>query len=134
MGTRSIPNVNPTVREIHRRMVAAGLNNYSFAKKIGVNDTYFRDMYKSQSAGPRISFLPAIAAALECKVSDLLNPSIADPASREPEVGSEEDQAEEIALMGLWRILTPEARRRIMRAIIREVSKSPTSIEGDIAD
>lgn len=120
-------NSSILVREIYRRMQAAGLNPTSLARDAGRNPTYFRDLFKSDGTNPKVEFLPGIARALHCSVNDLLDPR---GAKSEPDLSGSEYQAEEIALLGLWRLLSEAGRRRVMRAIIREAR----AIAGDIPE
>jgi len=113
-------NVSPLVRAIFARMNQLGLTPFSLAAKTGRNATYFRDLFQGRSAAPSTKFLPAIAAALECEVADLLKP---ESACAEPNVDGEVYKADEIALLTFWRGLSPAAKARVMRAIIREGTK-----------
>jgi transcriptional regulator with XRE-family HTH domain len=66
------PAASPLAREIHRRMRATGLSAIALSSMIGANKSYFRDLFEGRARTPNLKFLPAIAAALGCEVSDLL--------------------------------------------------------------
>lgn len=116
-ASRLSPDVPPLVREIHRRMVEAGLNPYSLAQKVGRGESYFRDLFRGKSRTVSGEFLPSIAAALGCSEEDLLRPGKADSG---PSPGGEPDEVKEAALLGFWRMLTEQGQRRVMELIIRE--------------
>lgn len=118
---RLAPSVSHLVRAIFSRMVRLGLTPASLAAKTGRNATYFRDLFQGRSRAPSAQYLPAIAAALECEVADLLHPR--EPGS-EPGARGDVYELEEIALIGFWRVLSDAGRRRVMRAIIREADKA----------
>ena len=118
---RVSPHVTPLVREIYRRMVAAGLTASSLAAKIGRNESYFRDLFRGRSRAPSADFLPAIAEALGCEVAELVHPG--EPGGQ-PGAGGEAYQPDEVALIGFWRVLSVEGKHRVMRAIIREANRA----------
>lgn len=115
------PGASRLVREIFRRMNLLGLTPTSLAAKTGRNATYFRDLFQGRSAAPSTKFLPAIAEALECEVADLLNPR--EPGS-EPTAHGDTDKLDEIALIGFWRSLSEDGKRRVLRSIIREANRA----------
>ena len=117
---RLAPSASPQVRAIYERMMKLGLTPTSLAAAIGRNETYFRDLFQGRSRAPSAQYLPAIAEALQCEVSDLLNPG---GAGGEPSANGEVYQPDEIALIGLWRVLNEEEKRHIMRTIIREAAQ-----------
>lgn len=57
--------------ELRRRMVEAGFNQKSLARKAGLNETAVRDILKGRSRNPRIDTLEAIARRLGCSVPQL---------------------------------------------------------------
>ena len=115
------PGASRLVREIFRRMNLLGLTPTSLAAKTGRNATYFRDLFQGRSAAPSTKFLPAIAEALECEVTDLLNPR--EPGIQPTDQG-DTDKLDEIALIGFWRSLSDAGKRRVMRSIIREADRA----------
>jgi transcriptional regulator with XRE-family HTH domain len=120
--------VSPLVRAIFTRMNQLGLTPFSLAAKTGRNATYFRDLFQGRSAAPSAKFLPSIAEALECEVSDLLKP---ESSGGEPNVDGEVYKADEIALLTFWRALSPAAKARVMRAIIREGTRARQGLPED---
>lgn len=117
---RLSPYATPLVREIYRRMVAAGLNPFSLAQRTGRGESYYRDLFRGKSRSPNLEYLPAIAEALGCKEEDLLRPGKADS---QPSPSDEVDQTNEIALLGLWRVLTGQGKRRVMEVLLREATQ-----------
>jgi transcriptional regulator with XRE-family HTH domain len=115
--TRISPHATPLVREIHRRMVEAGLNPFSLAAKTGRGESYFRDMFRGRSRSPNLEFLPSIAAALGCKEEDLLRPG---KAEGRPGPSGQSNEVTEAALLGFWRMLTEQGQRRVMEVVIQE--------------
>ena len=115
------PHVTPLVREIYRRMTELGLNATALAAKTGRNESYFRDLFRGKSRAPNAEYLPAIAEALDCEMVDLLNPG--EPGGQ-PVAGSEINEPEEVALIGLWRRLSLAGKGRMMRAILREAERA----------
>jgi len=117
---RLAPSASPQVRAIYERMMKLGLTPTSLAAAIGRNETYFRDLFQGRSSTPSIKYLPAIAEALQCEVSDLLEPG---KAGGKPSAGGEAYELDEVALIGLYRLLNEEEKRHIMRTIIREAAQ-----------
>lgn len=111
------PHATPLVREIYRRMIEVGLNPFSLAQRTGRGESYYRDLFRGKSRSPNLEFLPSIAAALGCKEEDLLRPRKADSG---PSPGGEPDEVNEVALLGFWRMLTEQGKRRVMEVVIRE--------------
>jgi transcriptional regulator with XRE-family HTH domain len=101
----------PVAREIHRRMVAAGLGQKSLAALAGVNETYIRDIFKARSLNPKWDQLSKVAAALGCTVSELTNPR---PPGVPPETGQFVDDPDELAWLSFWRRLSPAGRGKML--------------------
>ena len=118
---RLAPHVSPLVREIYRRMTEAGLTATTLAAKVGRNESYFRDLFRGRSRAPSADYLPAIAAALDCEVTDLVHPG---ESGSEPSTHGDIYQPDEVALIGFWRVLSDAGKHRVMRAIIREANRA----------
>ena len=116
------PSVSPLVRAIYMRMIELGLTPSSLAARTGRNQTYFRDLFLGRSRAPSAQYLPAIAAALECEVADLLGAP--GETGTQPSAHGEIYQPDEVALIGFWRVLSSAGKHRVMRAIIREANRA----------
>lgn len=60
------------IKEIRRRMLAAGLNPSSLSRKAGLKGDYVRDILRGKSRKPNAADLGKIAAVLGCHITDLL--------------------------------------------------------------
>jgi transcriptional regulator with XRE-family HTH domain len=58
-------------RNVRLRMEAKGLGPKALSLKADLNETYVRDILKGKSRNPRQAHLQKLAAALDCRVSDL---------------------------------------------------------------
>lgn len=122
-------DTSPMVREIHRRMLAAGLNPTSLAKRAGVKGV-LADAFsgKQKTIGSR--FLPKIADALGCGVNELLNPrrpELDRQTGRDLDEGNDRKGAENAerrrALLAFWNVLSDDAQRRVFELVIEEVER-----------
>jgi transcriptional regulator with XRE-family HTH domain len=114
-------NPNATVQEIFRRMNQLKLNPSSLAARAGLNESYFRDLFRGKSQNPLLAHLPAIAKALQCEEANLRNPGASDD---EPDIENREQEIEEILLLTVWRRLSRAGKARVLRALRDEEARS----------
>lgn len=69
---------------LRRRIKAAGLNNYSAARKAGLGDDFVRDILRGKVRDPGALGLAQLAQALGCTMGEL----VGDPAAAPSEPGS----------------------------------------------
>jgi transcriptional regulator with XRE-family HTH domain len=110
------PHAGPAAQHIYRRMNAIGMSAKALSLAAGLNETYVRDLLLARSINPHSDQLFKIAAVLKCEAKDLLdtNPG---PASLPPGTGDFVYDAEERAILYLWRMLRPPGRRVVMDSI-----------------
>ena len=110
------PDASHLAREIHRRMRLMGLGQKSLALGAGLNETYVRDILSGKSLNPKSEQLAKLARFLGCTVLDLIGP---DPfrAGTQPRPGDLIKDAEEAAIIGVWRVLRPAGRERMLQSI-----------------
>lgn len=111
-------NRNPIAVTIYDAMVARGLNPTSLAKEVGVNATYFRDLFRNVGQRPSSVHMPRIAKALGLNVTALVDPTA---TNGEHQADGHLNEPEHVALLAFWRLLSREGKARIMRAIAREI-------------
>jgi transcriptional regulator with XRE-family HTH domain len=97
-------------------MTEAGMSAKQLSLAAGLNETYVRDLLMARSINPHSDQLCKIAFVLNCEAADLLeaNPR---PTDLPPGTGDFVYDAEERAILYLWRMLTPPGRRRVMDSI-----------------
>lgn len=76
-GILHIMERHPSAAQIEERMNALGTTAKRLAKDAGVGETYVRDILTGRSLDPKTGKLTQIAAALGCKLEDLLPRKVA---------------------------------------------------------
>lgn len=106
-------------------MMALGLTQKSLAMKAGLNETYVRDLFKGKSLNPKGQHLAKLATALECSITDLLS---VDPrrTGEQPQSGEFVDDPEEMALVRLWRTLSPLGRQLMLTSVRSAIPGRPS--------
>lgn len=110
------PGASYLAREIHRRMRLLGMSQKSLALASRNNETYVRDIFKGRSLNPKSEQFARLASVLGCSVADLLGPDPSIPGSQ-PQIGDLIQDAEEAAILALWRVLKPRGRRRLLKSM-----------------
>lgn len=108
------PDAHPVAFELFRRMREASIGQKALAARAGLNETYVRDLLRGRSRNPKADHLAKLAAALNCRVEDLIDPG---GTGRAPQVGDRIDDPDEAALISFWRSLTAEGRERFLGAL-----------------
>jgi transcriptional regulator with XRE-family HTH domain len=104
---------SPLAEEIHRRMLAAGLNPKSLSLRAGLNETFVRDILKGRTRYPRTDTLAKLAAALGCSPADLLPADLGRPAR-----GGPRSIALEVAIASAFSESRPESFDLVGDAVI----------------
>jgi transcriptional regulator with XRE-family HTH domain len=131
----------PLAREVHRRMVALGLNQRKLAQQAGLNETYVRDIITGRSRNPRRDQLERLARALGCSIGDLPSGTLPDDSpssdathqpSNDPQSVEPVDPAgilplypSEVSLIRLWRIIPGDVRDEVLELITRRLPQPP---------
>lgn len=103
-------------------MVSLGLTQKALAMLAGVNETYVRDLYKGKSRNPTTGKLAAIARALGCRLEDLTDPRR--PGLGE-QAGQDSEHLSELAVVGLWRRLSPRSKREAIVKLLELIPEVP---------
>lgn len=111
-------NRNPVAVIIYDAMTTKGMNPTSLAREVGVNATYFRDLFRNPGQRPNSAVVPKIAKALGLNIATLVDPTA---PSSESHADGQLNEPEQVALLAFWRLLSKEGKARIMRAIAREI-------------
>jgi transcriptional regulator with XRE-family HTH domain len=114
----------PAAKEIHRRMVEAGLTTAELTRRADVGRSYIKDLFSgTKSRRPTADNLAKVASALGCSLSDLINDpgrSVSDkPQQERINPGSEFPVLleSEQAMLRLWARLSPTAKHLIILAM-----------------
>jgi transcriptional regulator with XRE-family HTH domain len=91
------PRAIPFAREIHRRMVAAGLNQAELARRAGLGITYVRDLFRGKSRNPRIDHALKLAGVFEASLTELGFVNTATPSA-----GEIVKDPDKLALLAFW--------------------------------
>lgn len=114
------PAVSRIGREIQRRMQEAGLSYQELTRAAGLSRTYVFDLISGRSGrSPRSDHLYRIAQVLGCQMEDLLKPSLVGDevaAIEEQQPRQVIEATDELAILGIWRALSPEGKLRLMQA------------------
>jgi transcriptional regulator with XRE-family HTH domain len=106
---------SPIAEAIRRRMEKRGLTRKALSLKAGLAEGYVRDILAGKSKNPRSEHLALLATALNCPVTELIDPELAYGPLRENEVV---EKPEERAWLAFFRVLSPERRRDIILQIL----------------
>jgi transcriptional regulator with XRE-family HTH domain len=96
------------VHNLRLRMKAKGVGPKALSLQAGLNETYVRDLLKGRSLNPRQGHLQNLAAALDCRVSDLTG-EMATTRS-----GDEATQEAKRALLDAFDAMSEEQRRALL--------------------
>ena len=114
----------PVAKEIHRRMVAAGMTTAELTRAADVGRSYIKDLFSgTKSRNPTADKLARVAAALGCSLDELINEpgrSVSnEPQQQSVEAGSEVPVLldSEQAMLRLWSRLSPTGKHLIILAI-----------------
>lgn len=116
------PDAAPVAREVHRRMLARGMNKKQLADYSGLGETYVHDIFRGKSKNPKTEHLEKLASALGCKITDLTHPVV---TSNGPETLDVIDPSgilpllpDEYALIRLWRRLPKRAKDIVLDRVV----------------
>jgi transcriptional regulator with XRE-family HTH domain len=103
----------PLAQALYARMVKAGYNQKSLARKAELNPTYLADIFKGKSRSPHMDKLQKVADVLGCTVMDLiLLPDDGD--GQAPDTRQVEEIAREARLLALFRGMDAEWQGKLL--------------------
>jgi transcriptional regulator with XRE-family HTH domain len=115
------PEASVVAREVHRRMVDAGITKKRLALDSGLGETYVHDLFRGKSMNPQSEHLAKLAKGLKCEVSDLTHPA---GASEKPKISQNIDPSDilplfpsDVAMIRLWKRLPKYAKDLVLMRI-----------------
>ena len=115
------PDAGPVARAVYQRMMSSNLGQKALAHLAGVNETYIRDILKGKSKNPKSDQLLKVATALGCDLEDLTGPR---RSSSNNHGGKLPYSESEIALIEMWRILSPSGKNIVISKIIEMLPRA----------
>lgn len=123
---RRLPAISPdavaVARVVHRIMRERGADHVEVSLEAGLSKDYVRDLFRAKSKNPKQAELQKLASTLNVDVSTLTEVG----AVAGEQVGGDLSYTdEEVALIGLWRLLSDDGQEVVLTQIAKLVPKHP---------